>query len=187
MPVPQAEWLDLHPHPTGQGSGMRRVAATARLTADGCLMLAYRLEWDTGFLRLPVVPAAGRHHHLWHHTCLEAFLQAPGEVGYHEFNFSPAGAWAAYRFSDFREGMADLPLSRPPMLHIDQGPEHLHMECQLPPDTLPGEVPRIGLTAILEDRDGDLHFWALSHPAARPEFHDRRGFVLQLSRPAPVP
>lgn len=187
MPASQADWLDLHPHSPGQGGGMRRVAAMARLTGDSCLMLEYRLEWNAGFLRLPVVPAGGRHNNLWHHTCLEAFLQAMGQTGYHELNFSPAGAWAAYRFSGFREGMADLPLSRPPMLRIDQGPEHFYMECQLPPEALPGEALRIGLTAILEDSDGSLHFWALHHPAPRPEFHAQSGFVLQLPKPAGRP
>ncbi|MGA1728793.1 MAG: DOMON-like domain-containing protein [Steroidobacteraceae bacterium] len=186
MPALQADWLDLHPHPSGQGGNMRRVTAMARAREDGGLTLAYRLEWSAGFLRLPVVPASGRHNTLWHHTCLEAFLQAPGQPGYHEFNFSPAGAWAAYRFSGFRQDMEDLPLSLPPTLRIDQGQEHLYMECQLPRDALPNEAPRIGLTAILEDRDGGLHFWALHHPAPRPEFHDQNGFVLQLSRQAGV-
>lgn len=165
---------------------MRRVAASASMAAEGGLILSYRLEWEEGFLRLPVVPATGRHHNLWHHTCLEAFLQAPGEVGYHEFNFSPAGAWAAYRFSGFREGMEDLPLSLPPAQRIDQGPGHLLVEYRLPREALPGEAFRMGLTAILEDREGGLHFWALHHPAARPEFHDARGFVLQLSWPMKV-
>ena len=180
MSASQADWLDLHPHPSGQGGGMRRVAAAARVGAEGALTLTYRLEWEAGFLRLPVMPGGGRHNNLWHHTCLEAFLQAPGQAGYHEFNFSPAGAWAAYRFSGFRQGMADLPLSGPPALRIDQGPGQLTVECRLPPDALPGEEFRVGLTAILEDREGVLHFWALSHPAARPEFHDQRGFVLHL-------
>ncbi len=187
MSASPAEWLDLHPHPSGQSGSMRRVAASASQASDGSLTLAYRLEWKAGFLRLPVVPTAGRHHNLWHHTCVEAFMQAPGEAGYHEFNFSPAGAWAAYRFSAFREGMQDLPLSRPPVQRIDQGPEHLLVECNLPPDGLPGEAFRMGLTAILEDRDGGLHFWALSHPAARPEFHDQRGFVLHLPHPVADP
>lgn len=187
MSASHADWLDLHPHPSGQGGGMRRVAAAARVGAEGALTLTYRLEWEAGFLRLPVMPGGGRHNNLWHHTCLEAFLQAAGQASYHELNFSPAGAWAAYRFSGFREGMQDLPLSLPPVQRIDQGPEHLYMECQLPPEALPGEALRISLTAILEDRDGGLHFWALHHPAPRPEFHDRRGFVLELPEPAGRP
>lgn len=180
MPASQADWLALRPHPASLAAGPGSVTASARLETGGSLVLAYRLAWEAGWLRIPVVPASGRHHNLWHHTCLEAFLQAPGQAGYHEFNFSPAGAWAAYRFSGFRQGMADLPLSGPPALRIDQGPGQLTVECRLPPDALPGEEFRVGLTAILEDREGVLHFWALSHPAARPEFHDQRGFVLHL-------
>ena len=38
------------------------------------------------------------------------FIRPEDGEGYYEFNFSPSGEWAAYRFSGYREGMADLPL-----------------------------------------------------------------------------
>src|SRR3979490_1310679 len=46
-------------------------------------------------------PPAG----LWQHTCFEAFLAAPGVAGYYEFNFTPTLDWAAYQFTDYRDGM----------------------------------------------------------------------------------
>ena len=34
------------------------------------------------------------------------------------------------------------------------------------------------LAAVLEDVRGGLSYWACSHPSARPDFHDRRGWPL---------
>ena len=34
----------------------------------------------------------------------------------------------------------------------------------------------IGLTAVIETADGQLSYWALQHPAARPDFHHRGGW-----------
>ena len=38
----------------------------------------------------------------------------------------------------------------------------------------------IGLSAVVEDADGGLSYWALRHPSAQPDFHLREGFVLSL-------
>jgi len=39
---------------------------------------------------------------------------------------------------------------------------------------------RLGASAVLETRDGVLSYWALAHPAARPDFHAAGGFTLRL-------
>jgi hypothetical protein len=44
---------------------------------------------------------------------------------------------------------------------------------------LPGPA-RLALCAVIEDRQGQLYYWALRHPAGVPDFHDPRGFILQL-------
>jgi hypothetical protein len=51
---------------------------------------------------------------------------------------------------------------------------HATLTCRLGPGT------RIGLAAVLETMDGDLGYWALSHPADHPDFHRRESFVFQL-------
>jgi hypothetical protein len=45
---------------------------------------------------------------LWRRSCFEAFIGHGGGPDYWEYNFSPSGAWAAYHFSAYREGMAPL-------------------------------------------------------------------------------
>jgi len=39
-------------------------------------------------------------------------------------------------------------------------------------------VPEIGLTMVLEEADGNLSYWALSHPGDQADFHDRRSFLI---------
>ena len=39
----------------------------------------------------------------------------------------------------------------------------------------------LGLSAVCEARDGSLQYWALRHPAERPDFHDRRSFALAVA------
>ena len=41
---------------------------------------------------------------------------------------------------------------------------------------------RIGLSAVIEASDG-LSYWALRHPADKPDFHDADGFALLLEPP----
>jgi hypothetical protein len=46
-----------------------------------------------------------------------------------------------------------------------------------------GSPLRLGLAAVIETTDGALSYWALAHPAARPDFHRREGWTLQLNTP----
>lgn len=38
----------------------------------------------------------------------------------------------------------------------------------------------VGITAVIERTDGTLSYWALHHPAAEADFHDRAGFTLRV-------
>lgn len=38
----------------------------------------------------------------------------------------------------------------------------------------------IGLSAVIEDVDGNKSHWAIAHPAAKPDFHHPDGFVYRL-------
>jgi len=41
----------------------------------------------------------------------------------------------------------------------------------------------LGLSAVLEDRDGGFSYWALVHPPGKPDFHHRDCFALTLPAP----
>ena len=147
------------------------------------------VEWP----RPPLPEARGdmRRDELWRHTCFEAFL-APGEAeDYFEFNMSPSGEWAAYRFDGYRAGMARAHV-QPPLIEADQfraGPSRL-VKAILPLGQLGAlaahEPWRVGLSAVIEERNGRLSYWALAHPPGKPDFHHRDCFALELAPARPA-
>jgi hypothetical protein len=38
----------------------------------------------------------------------------------------------------------------------------------------------IGLSAVIEEQDGRLSYWALRHPPGKPDFHYPEAFALEL-------
>jgi hypothetical protein len=47
----------------------------------------------------------------------------------------------------------------------------------------PSATLHLGFTAVIEDRDGRLSYWALRHPPGKPDFHHADSFALKLSLP----
>ena len=165
----------MHAHPAAQPAATWQLEAGFQ-SIPGGLALCYCLAGD--IRRLHQGDACDRADALWQHTCFEAFLQPAQGHGYLEFNFAPAGAWAAYRFEGRRLGMQPLELPRPPVIAVNRG-EQLDMTVQLalPPGFA---ASRIGLMAVLEDDAGGLSYWALAHPGPRPDFHDPASFLLEI-------
>ncbi len=143
--------------------------------------------WDVTFvavgrpdeLRLPGPAPAVQTEGLWQTTCFELFLAQP-EGGYVELNLSPSGAFAAYRFDHYRTGMA--PLAMPaPAIALKRTHERLTLRTRLTEDDLPWDrTGRIGVSAVIEDKAGAISYWALAHPAGRPDFHHHDCFALAL-------
>ena len=146
---------------------------TVRFRLDGCL----------DRLAIPPVRARERRDELWRHTCFEVFVRRAGESGYAEFNLSPSGEWAAYRFDAYRSGMRELEVAQAPTAKIRRGESRLDAALRIAPVPEPwsrAEVLRIAASAVVEDADGALAYWALAHPAAAPDFHHPAAFVLEL-------
>lgn len=93
--------LSLQPHPLTPAPMVRSLDAAITRTAHG-LSITYRLYGDMARLLIPVGGAGERCDNLWEHTCFELFIACTGSTAYREFNFSPAGQWAAYDFTDYR-------------------------------------------------------------------------------------
>jgi hypothetical protein len=120
---------------------------------------------------------------LWAHACFEAFIAAAGCAAYHEFNFSPSGQWAGYVFSGYRERDPTAKPLPAPRLSWRQSASLLELEAGLPAGALPlGGRLQLGFCAVIEAADGQLSYWALRHPAERPDFHHRLAFALELAR-----
>lgn len=164
--------------------------AAAGSEAGAGLLLRYQLRGDLSRMRVPEPASPGPADGLWQRTCFEAFVARAGETAYREFNFSPSGRWAAYRFSAERLRDAAAEAAQAPVvpdLELERGTDSLTLLAWLPlralPDCAQGLPMEIGLTAVIETTDGQLSYWALRHPAERPDFHHRGGFVLAPDLP----
>jgi len=201
MSSDNAPSLALTPHPFTRCDAVRSLSVRMQRRDAGSLFLNYVLEGDLSRIRIPVAREPSRTDELWKHTCFEAFVTA-ALPGYLELNFSPSGAWAAYRFQAYRAGVSAAQVSDFPRIRVQRGPQLLQLEAtvsvagladptrQEDPD--PGAVAagrgarlaltaRAALAAVIELDDGTLTYWAHRHPPGRPDFHHPAGFTLELS------
>jgi hypothetical protein len=168
-------------HPSCSSNAACRVACEPAIEG-GALHLRYVLEGDLARIRIPQRRAPRAADDLWRHTCFEAFVgNADGR--YHEFNFAPSGEWAAYAFSAYRE-RAPVVIEVDPRIEVQVEAHALALSAQVPAAALPGNAGapwRIALSAVVEGADGALSYWALHHPARRPDFHHAESFVLEIA------
>src|SRR4029453_14125307 len=102
----------------------------------------------------------------------EAFARATSGSGYLELNLSPSTAWAAYRFEDYRVGMAPAEGVGDPGIVLAPDGDGFDLSAAVVLPGLPANAPwRVGLSAVIEERDGHTSYWALAHPPGRPDFH----------------
>lgn len=147
---------------------------------EGALNLRYELVGDLPGLRIPAPLGAERCDGLWRHTCFELFIGAIGTSAYREFNFSPSGQWQAYAFHAYRAGGLLEPAVAP-AITVECGDGRLRLTARVPADDLPpGQGSRIGLSAVVEERDGALSYWALRHAPGKPDFHHPDTFTQEI-------
>jgi hypothetical protein len=157
-------------------------ATLARTSATG-VGVTFQPEGALRHLAVPPqVLRPERTDELWRHMCFEMFVRAGEGSDYVEINLSPDRRWAAYRFDAYRAGMADLRIPPPSIVPNQEiGPSAISARIELGPAMLPTDVPwRIGLSAVIEERDGTKSYWALSHPPGAPDFHHPDCFALRI-------
>jgi hypothetical protein len=167
----------LQRHPASPCAALRGIEASVTRAAEGSLRLTYRLEGDLDRVLIPPARAPRMAERLWQHTCCELFIASADGGPYQEFNFSPSGEWAAYRFERYRHGMA-LETPAEPRIRVQRGAGVLELHAGISL-ALPSH-PLLGLSAVIEETDGTLSYWALRHTAGKPDFHHRDGFALEL-------
>ena len=163
--------LTSHPH-TIDPPAMRVEVEVGR---DGLLLWLRFVVWgDVDRIAWPAEATQGRADDLWRHTCFEVFVAA--DDGYVEYNLSPSGQWASYRFDGPRMGVraADEVAT---VAGLDGASDMVALEGRI---ELPHGAKRLALSAVIETIDGAISYWALAHPSAKPDFHHPDSFVLDL-------
>ena len=147
------------------------------------LSLHYRLEDPEGLVLVPPATAEPRRcDELWTSTCLEFFLAEPGTGPYWEVNLSPSGDWNFYRLRGYRQGLAPEPAISALPFAVERQGDGLDLRLDMDLGALPlaGRPLELAVTAVVELRDGEILYWALTHPGAEADFHRREGFLLWI-------
>ncbi len=171
--------IALYAHAETPPHGDLAVEAGVIRMHDG-LRLHYRLLGDIAALRLPRATATLRTDELWRATCFEVFVRTRVERAYREYNFAPSTQWAAYHFVDYREGMTEIVEAAPTIsVGISSNSLDLVATMSLPRRISVAELT-LGLSAVVEEKDGTKSYWALAHPLEKPDFHHDDCFALDL-------
>jgi hypothetical protein len=181
------QWIDLKCHQSTRTEMVRAIRVLVRRTQSAELQMTFRLDGDIRRIQIPSPGVARIGAELWRHTCFEAFIAMEGIPAYHELNFAPSGEWCVYRLSGYRDGGPLTDETMRPHIALRSTDSRLELDAIVRLDSLssvhPRAVLRIGLSAVIEADDG-LSYWALRHPADKPDFHNADGFALVLEPPA---
>jgi hypothetical protein len=166
------------------GSLAKKLSISGSLVRTaGSLLIEYKVRgWLEGIKWPSNSSVACRRHRLWRHTCFEFFCGIQGETGYWEVNLCPSGCWNVYRFDGYRSGMREEGAVGPPTCRVAAARDLLSLACTVNFNGIieDSSTLELGLGSVIEATDGSTGYWAIDHPGAEPDFHDRRGFVLVL-------
>lgn len=175
-------------HPDSHCSAAAHIEVNIARPRAHRLVLSYTVTGNMSDVHLPPVAPAARADDLWQHTCFEAFVRASPGPAYYEFNFAPSTQWAAYRFDGYRSGMRATEIGAP-QIEVRPGLDSYTLQASLELDRLPDlsrEASwRLGLSALIEDTNGGMSYWALAHPPGKPDFHHADSFALEFSPAVP--
>jgi hypothetical protein len=179
-----APWSMLTAHPRTPGPAVYGIGAEVRFIRPAVLFCDYTLHADMSQVRIAQRRGNSPVDGLWQHTCFELFVGAAGSDPYYEFNFAPAGDWAAYRFGAYRDAMAPAVPAAAPHLQAYSNAERLELSVTVDVgafvEIAEAARVRIALTAVVEDAAGELSYWSLRHAPGKPDFHHADGFVVEL-------
>jgi hypothetical protein len=182
--------LTLKRHRDSRGTAATRIDVEVARLPSGTLELNYHVSGIISDLRIPPQAVPNRTDELWRHTCFEAFIRAPQSAPYYELNFSPSTEWAAYRFSGYRDGMMIARDIGPPRIKVTSNGLKFELQASLELGQLtdlPSDVVwHLGVSAVVEETNGLMSYWALEHPPDKADFHHPDCFAHTLpARGAP--
>ena len=182
----KAEGFVLVSHPDFPSPAIQSIMVDVDREAGGGLFLDYHV---TGAIEEVLWPGGGPPQtsgptdRLWEHSCFEAFVGRPDEPGYIELNATTALQWAVYSFDDYRAGMTAIDAAFSATIRFRTGSLEVRVSI-LPPDWSEADELVLGLSAIIEAKDGSKSYWALAHAPGPPDFHNRDCFTARLAAPS---
>lgn len=118
-----------------------------------------------------------RQDNLWQHTCFEIFLKQKNTDSYYEYNFSPSGAWNAYRFESERRGMKELATQEKPIIEnfLDSTKKY-KVSLNIKNLDIPLEELLVSICAVIETPTEHQYF-STKHTSNKPDFHKQDSFI----------
>jgi hypothetical protein len=164
-------------HPDTPCDAVDQIDVAVARPQPGMLALRYTVSGRIAQVSFAPPSEPLRADELWQTTCFEAFVSTAPDAGYYEFNLATSGKWAAYHFTEYREGMALAELS-PPAIITGANATHIDVDAliYLPPNDAPW---RLALSAVIEETSGAKSYWALRHAPGKPDFHHAESFTLE--------
>lgn len=166
-------------HPFGETAPAIQIAG--ELTRVGSLLtIQFRVTGALNTLTIVTpAPTPERRDLLWQTTCLEFFLGVPGASNYFEFNLSPAGHWNVYTFDSYRAGMRRVETIQSLPFTVTHEAEALTLTLQVDADLFAPDLPAfdVSVTSVIEERGGEITYWAFHHAGSDADFHLRESFI----------
>ncbi len=151
---------------------------------NNLLALRYAIAGDIEHILLPAPsPNPSRRNELWKMTCFEFFLAIQGQPQYWEFNMSPSGDWNVYCMDAYRRiGFGEETSIQRLQFEVrkETGLLILDATINLTPLLSEQQPLEVSVTAVIQTKDGDETYWALTHPAPQADFHLRESFICPL-------
>ena len=138
-----------------------------QLSVEFCIPSGHGIVWPEA------ATSPERRSGLWESTCFECFIGLGDADAYIEANFSPSCDWQAFEFEAYREIALPSQSVRVSGQSVIDNDEQSCINC-----SIDIENPRfvtsdwyIAPTTVLEDLEGQRHYYALFHSGERPDFH----------------
>lgn len=146
------------------------------------LNIEYRLAGRSLVLIPETSNTPTRQFNLWQHTCCEFFLGLQDSTQYWEFNLSPAGHWNIYHFLDYRQNLVEETAfdSLPFQVLLGNDFLQLNLKVDLTPIIASEQSVAVGIATVIEDRESQISYWALTHLGKEADFHQRNSYLLKL-------
>ena len=152
-------------HPDTPPGAIHTVDADLQRVSGGAIV-TFRTIGDISRMVIPSAAPAVRTDELWRTTCFELFVAGEGS-GYREYNLSPSGAWAAYEFDDYRQGMRNTQAA----IEIETSHDNKILILTAKIESEFAMPAQIGLTAVIEELDGAVRYWSTAFAPGKPDFH----------------